>query len=126
MSRAPAKDYRGELARLVFSLSDHLSYMVVFFIEGLRMFLASGIVVRYCKECGRMSWRIMKVPYAYSFEEYAEFEFLLNEQTQCPYCGGKTRKFRDVSKPIKKIPINKAIYKGEPFFNIDDLPARYR
>ncbi len=88
------------------------------------MLVAGSIVVRYCKECGRMSWRMMKVPYAYSFEEYAEFEFLLNEQTQCPYCGGKTRKFRDVSKPIKKIPINKAIYKGEPFLILmTSLPA---
>ncbi len=90
------------------------------------MLIAGSIVVRYCKECGRMSWRVMKAPYVFSFEEYVEFEFLLDEYAKCPYCGGKTRKFKDETKPIKKIPINKAIYKGEPFFNIDDLPARYR
>ena len=63
----------------------------------------SALVVRQCKECGRMSWQIMRVPHIYSLFEIIGFELLLNECTKCPYCGGKTSKFMDVTKPIKKL-----------------------
>ncbi len=73
-----------------------------------------------------MSWRIMKIPHTYSVVEYVDFELLLAEHAKCPYCGGKTRKFKDETKPIKKIMQKDALYKGYPYLNIDALPARYR